>query len=227
MFTPLILTIVSTLPLASPIEAGESTPTVATPPVAVEASASEMTSPIVSGTSTASAAELDTEFNYNYAYAGLSSGAATGLRLGGSYSVSGPWLVLAQFDYLCEEETLLDIDYTTISAGAGYVYPYSEGLDLLGTVELEYGRIKASANTSFGQFSASDSEVGVKARVGARYALESNIEVYGGAGIRTLFDNDFVLDAGARYNISDSLSAFVELEYSDLSLFTLGVRYSL
>lgn len=160
-------------------------------------------------------------FDYDYADLGLSLGDLTGLDVQGSYAINDNWLAVGRFSYLCDEQGVFDLDQTTLSVGGGYRYPLLEDLDLLGTAELEFGSIKLSA----GGASASDNEAGIRLRGGARYGINDRLEVFGGLGLRTIFDGEFVLDAGALYAFDETFSAFGKLELGDDTLFTLGVRF--
>lgn len=156
------------------------------------------------------AAPEDSQFNYSYVDAGVTFGDFTGLQLDGSYELDGPWIAVAGFTAASDDGP----DLTILRGGMGFVAPVNERLDLVGTGQLEYVDLYKS-------------ELGVRARGGARFALQEQLEVFGGLEYRTVFDDDWVLDGGAVFAISESLSAVGRLELGDYDQFTLGLRFGL
>ena len=156
-------------------------------------------------------------FHYTYGEVGLSLGDLDGIRVAGSYHLQDQWLIVASLGILEASR----VDFTFFSAGAGYVHNIQEDLDIVATAELEFGR----AEVDFLGSSASDSEVGLRLRGGARYMLDERFEFYGGGNLRTTFDTDFFVDGGALYRINDRLQAYASLEVGDDTQFGIGVRY--
>ncbi len=167
----------------------------------------------------------DAVFSYDYAQARYSIGDLDGLRLEGSYQLDAPWILVGHADLVGDEAGGVDLDYTSFSVGGGYVFPIeTQGppLDIVATAELEYGRVKAS----LGGFSVSDSEIGIRLRGGARYAPLPEVELFGGASIRTIFDSNFSLDGVLLYHFDNGLSVVGSLELGEDSAISVGVRYS-
>lgn len=173
--------------------------------------------PMVLATRAQGVEVTNSPFHYTYAEAGLSFGDLDGIRVAGSYHLQDEWILLGNFGLLEEGR----VDFTFFSAGAGYVYNLREDLDIIGSAELEYGR----AEVDFFGSSASDSEVGLRFRGGARYLLDERFEFFGGGNLRTTFETDFFLDGGALYRINDQFQAFASLEIGDETQVGIGVRY--
>lgn len=183
--------------------------------------------PVPAGEPLARPAQLDpsaeTGFRYDFAEAEVVLGDLSGLQLGASYGLGGALYASGTLAFLSGDEGPVDLDITTLSGGVTYVMHHRPELDFFGTAELEFGRAEASA---FGA-SASDSELGLRLRAGARYAIDPTIEVFGAATVRTILDDHFAVDGGLRYHLSESLAIQARLELGDETLFAFGLRYSL
>lgn len=156
------------------------------------------------------AAPEDSKFNYSYVDAGVTFGDFTGLQLDGSYQLDGHWIAVAGFTAASDDGP----DLTILRGGVGYVAPVSERWDLVGTGQLEYVDLY-------------DSELGVRARAGTRFAFPEKLEIFGGLEYRTVLDDDWVLDGGAVFAINESMSAVGRLELGDYDQITLGLRFGL
>lgn len=191
---------------------------------AVTGNAGAPTPPIVSP-SIATAQHVDTEtggnFSYDYVEGGISLGEAVGTEIGFSHEVEGPWIAIGRFLYLTDDESGVDVDFFGLSGGVGYVHNLQTGLDLVGRAELEWGYVDASGNG----VNDSDDEFGARVRGGARFAVMEDLEVFGNAGFRTIFDSDFVADFGAVYHLESNWSALGRVDIDDDTQFLLGVRY--
>ena len=149
-------------------------------------------------------------FSYSYVDAGLMLGDYTGLQLEGSFELDGNWIAVAGFTAGSDDGP----DLTSLRGGVGYVAPLSAKLDLIGTGQLEYVDLYKS-------------ELGLRARGGLRFAAQEKLQVFGGLEYRTVFDNEWVIDGGALYALSESLSAVGKLELGDYDQFTVGLRFGL
>lgn len=161
-------------------------------------------------------------FTYRYVDLQYAFGDIDGVRLRGAYQLDEPWIAVAKAEFTDASDDGVDVDLLAVSGGFGYVYPLQEKLDLVGTAELEYG----SVDVSSGSVSDSDSELGLRARGGARYRVTPEFEAYGGATLRTIFDSTFQIDGGARYHLDERLALTAGLEFGDDTIFAVGVRYS-
>lgn len=191
---------------------------------AVSSNAAAPTAPIVSP-SFAAAQHFETKtggnFSYDYVEGGISLGEAVGAEVGFSHEVEGPWIAIGRFLYLTDDESGVDVDFFGLSGGVGYVHNLQTGLDLVGRAELEWGYVDASGNG----VNDSDDEFGVRVRGGARFAAMEDLELFGNAGFRTIFDSDFVADFGAVYRLESNWSALGRVDIDDDTQFLLGVRY--
>ncbi len=162
-------------------------------------------------------------FSYDYLEAELSLGTYSGFSLAGSYGLTESLYGIAQVQSLGDDEFGVSSDLLAVSAGASYVKEINDDLDLIATGALEYGSLKVSV----GPFSASDSEFGFVLGGGARYAINSQLEAFGGLGVRTIYDYGVSLDGGVRYQFSEDLAVQASLDIGDETFFTFGVRYSM
>jgi hypothetical protein len=161
----------------------------------------------------------DRNFSYNYIEGGVSVGDATGFELGASFDLEGPWIGVGRFLYLEDDESGVDVDFIGLSAGVGYVHPLQEGVDLVGTAELEYGDVDAG---SFGD----DDDFGVRLLGGARFAATEQLEIFGNIGYRSIFDGEFGFQLGGRYQVNERWSALARLDVEDdYNQVLLGARY--
>ncbi|MBI1380289.1 MAG: outer membrane beta-barrel protein [Planctomycetaceae bacterium] len=181
--------------------------------------------PLIVSPSFLAAQDFDTNtggnFSYDYVEGGISLGEAVGTEIGFSHEVEGPWIAIGRFLYLTDDESGVDIDFFGLSGGVGYVHNLQTGLDLVGRAELEWGYVDASGNG----VDDNDDEFGARVRGGARFAAMEDLEVFGNAGFRTIFDSDFVADFGAVYRLESNWSALGRVDIDDDTQFLLGVRY--
>jgi len=161
----------------------------------------------------------DRNFSYNYVEGGLSVGDATGFELGASTDLEGPWIGVGRLRYLTEEDSGVDVDFVSISGGAGFVHPLQERLDLVATAELEYAKVDVENG-------GDDSEFGLRLLGGARFAATEMVEVLGGITYRTIFDGEFGFYVGGRYQFNERWSALARVDVEDdFTQFLLGARY--
>jgi hypothetical protein len=163
----------------------------------------------------------DRTFSYDYVEGGLSVGDATGFELGTSHEFEGPWIGVGRVLYLEDDESGVDVRFLSVSAGAGFVHALQEGIDLVATAELEYGDVDAKG---FGD----DSELGLRVLAGARWAATDELEVFGNLGFRTIFDDEFGVQIGGRYQFGDQWSTIARFDIEDdYTQFLIGARYGI
>lgn len=143
-------------------------------------------------------------FDYNYGQIGYETGDFEGLTLTGSFEVNKDIFVLARYVALTNDDLGVDLDYDEISVGAGYHMPIDKKTDAVFTVSFD------SAEVGFivpiiGKVSVDDT--GVLLTAGVRHNLNPQIELAGGIYHSTTFDGDTGIQAEARYNINNKMSA--------------------
>lgn len=164
--------------------------------------------------------------DYSYADARIVFGDLTGLSAEGSYSINDDWFAVGHLVYGTDS----DVDFQSLSAGAGYRFPINlpnlpGQLDVVATAELEYGRIEVERTVFGTTVRASDSEIGLRLRGGARYRFNRDWEFRAGLGLRTIFDTEVVLDVAGQYNINDQWALVSQLDLgSEFVLFGIGAR---
>ena len=202
MFTPALLATLA----VSPITTAPTAPQELLAPTAIAALAPQL--------DYNDATEPSANFSYDFIQLGYFFSDFDGQRLEGSFELDGPWIAVGRLAFLD--------DLTILSVGAGYVHSVDadgmDGLDLIGTVELEYADIDV----------IDEDEFGVRLRGGARYAATNEVELFGGVSYSSTLedaDQDFGFDIGALYNIDTDWSAFAEVDFAEETQVGLGVRY--
>jgi hypothetical protein len=161
----------------------------------------------------------DRNFSYNYVEGGLSFGDATGFELGGSTELEGPWIGVGRLLYLNDDDSGVDVDFIGLSAGAGYVHPLQERVDLVATAELEYGKVDVDNQ-------GDDSDLGIRLVGGGRFAATEVVEIFGGISYRSIFDGEVGFLVGGRYQVNERWSALARLDVEDdYTQFLIGARY--
>jgi hypothetical protein len=183
--------------------------------------ASSTSSGLIAGLDLSEPPQIAEPFNYSYIQGGLAFGDGDGFRVEGSYRPAGSQLFyLGRVDLL---ELDGDVDLTSFSGGAGYVFPQDDSLEFYATGELQRAELKAS----FGGASVSDDEFGLRLAGGARYwVTPSEIELNAELAYSTVFDGDFSIIGGGLYHFNEQASVFAELELGDdFTVFSLGGRW--
>jgi hypothetical protein len=163
-------------------------------------------------------------FRYHFLELEYATGDLTGPRAFYSTPVDGPLLVVARASYLDEDVSgPVDVDILALSAGVGYVHTVEEGLDLVGTAELELGNRDIDGP---GASSSNSTNLGLRGRGGVRYGLTEVAELFGGLNFRTIYDNNFFVDLGVRFEINREWSTHIQAELGDDNLIAFGLRYS-
>ena len=160
-------------------------------------------------------------FHYDYAEAALLLGDFDGVRGGGSFYITGPWIAVGRIDYLTEDEGNTDVDLVILSGGVGYVHTLEDELDIIGSAEIEIG--DAEIDNPAG--SHDDDDIGLRLRAGTRFQAADRLELAGGLSFTTLFDEDVGLDVRALYAFNENLAGFVGFEIRDDSFGMIGVRF--
>ncbi|MCK5387005.1 MAG: hypothetical protein KAJ39_07455 [Gammaproteobacteria bacterium] len=154
-------------------------------------------------------------FDYNYGQIGYETGDFTGLTLTGSFEIDKDIFVIARYAALTNDDLGVDLDYDDISIGAGYHMPIDAKTDAVFTVSFD----SAEANfviPFFGNVTADDT--GILLTAGVRHNLNAKVELAAGIYHVTTFDGDTGIQAEARYNINNKMSAglgFTSGDYLD------------
>ncbi|MEO1245650.1 MAG: hypothetical protein AAFX56_08180 [Pseudomonadota bacterium] len=138
-----------------------------------------------------------------------------GLRLAGSYQVSGNWLLVGGY-------TSLDfdggVDADTLEIGAGYVYRYKPEFDLVGYAKLVRTEVEA------GGFD--NDETGFSLAGGIRGRFTPELEGRATVNYIDVDDSDTFFEFGGDYHFTEQFSAGVTLEVGgDADTFTIGARW--
>lgn len=152
-------------------------------------------------------------FNYKYGQIGYETGDFSGLTLTGSFDVNKDIFVLARYAALTNDEFGVDLDYDDISVGAGYHMPIDTKTDAVFTVSFQSSEL--SVIIPF-VGTASVDDTGILLTAGARHNLNAKVELSGGIYHTTTFDGDTGIQAEARYNIDNKMSAGLSYSSGDL-----------
>lgn len=148
------------------------------------------------------------DFDYNYGQIGYQTGDYTGLALTGSFEINKDIFVLARYISMTNDELGFDLDYDEISVGAGYHMPIDKKTDAVITVSFSSGDVDAGVL-------GSDDDTGLFLTAGVRHNLNTQFELAGGIYHITTFDGDTGLQAEARYNINNKMSAGLTFSTGD------------
>jgi outer membrane protein with beta-barrel domain len=163
----------------------------------------------------------NSSFRYDYIEGALLLGDFDGVRGGGSWHITGPWIGLGRIDYLTEDEGNTDVDLLLLSGGVGYVHTLENELDFIGSAEIEIGDAEIDGPGG----NEDDDDIGLRFRAGARFQADEKIELAGGVSFSTIFDEDLGLDVQALYAFKENLAGFVGLDIRDDTVGVIGVRY--
>jgi hypothetical protein len=175
---------------------------------------------LVQGTATAQTAARPAQSNLNYNYAELrfvdvDSNGGDGFRLGGSYELNGPWLLVGAVTSLDYNS---NVDSTLLELGGGYVWNYSNDFDLVGTLRL----VRAEIDTPGG----SANDTGFAFSAGTRGFIAPQFEIRGSVNHINLDNSDTYLELAGDYHFSEQFSAGLSLEFAgDSDSLTIGARW--
>lgn len=161
-----------------------------------------------------SAPTFATDVSYDYAElrfvdAEVESFDGDGLQLGGSYNVSGNWLVVGSIQLLDFDGADLDI----LKAGGGYVWPIDERFDLFATGSLV-------------RFDAGNDENGFEITGGIRSKFNENFEGRASINYSDVVDADTFIQLGGDYYFTPEFAAGATLDLGgDFDSITFGVRW--
>ena len=138
-----------------------------------------------------------------------------GLRLAGSYQISGNWLLVGGFSSLDFDN---DVDTTTFDIGAGYVYRYRPEFDLVGYARFVHTEVDA------GPFEEDDT--GIALAGGVRGLFTPAFEGRATVNYINVDDSDTFFEFGADYHFNPQFSAGATLDVGgDADSLTIGVRW--
>lgn len=137
-----------------------------------------------------------------------------GLDIKGSFALDQNWIVLAGIRDLNFD----NFDRQLIEIGAGYVWHYRQGLDLISSVKY----LNVDVDTPFG--GGDDSGLGLS--FGLRAWLSPEFEWRGAVHHQSFDDSDTYLELAGDYYLNQQISIGVSLEFAgDLDVLTLGGRW--
>lgn len=158
------------------------------------------------------------DLSYSFAelrYVDVDSNGGDGFRLGGSFELQGPWIVVGALTALDFNN---NVDATLFEIGGGYVWKYSDDFDLVSTARL----VRADVDTAGG---GSDDN-GFALSAGVRGFIAPRFEVRGSVNHINLDNNDTFLQIAGDYYFTNRVSAGVSLDFGgDSDNFTLGARW--
>lgn len=174
---------------------------------------------LLTGTGLAQAQEIrNTALDYTYAelrFVDVDVADGSGLRLNGSYQLDNNWLIVGG---LTQTDFDFDVDALTIEAGAGYVWPYNDEFDLVGTLRL----VRTEVDTPFG----SEDDTGFAFSAGTRGLLTSQFEIRGSVNHINVADSDTYIELGGDYHFTEFFSAGLTVEVAgDADVISLGARW--
>ena len=172
---------------------------------------------------TAAAAQTSQQANlqdlsYSYAelrFVDVDTSGGDGFQLGGSVQLDGPWILIGSITALDFNN---NVDSTLLELGGGYVWNYSNDVDLIGTLTL----VRSEVDTFGGDFD----DTGVAFSAGARGLLTPQIELRGSVNHINLDNSDTYLELAGDYYFTEQLSAGLSLEFAgDTDSLTIGARW--
>ena len=138
-----------------------------------------------------------------------------GLRLAGSYQISGNWLLVGGFSSLDFDN---NVDTTTFDIGAGYVYRYRPEFDLVGYARVVHTEVDA------GPFEEDDT--GIALAGGVRGLFTPEFEGRATVNYINVDDSDTFFEFGADYHFTPQFSVGATLDVGgDADTLTIGVRW--
>ena len=158
------------------------------------------------------------DLSYSYGelrFVDVDTNGGDGFRLGGSFELDGPWLLVGALTAL---DFNSNVDSTLLEVGGGYVWDYSEDFDLVGTLRL----VRAEVDTPGG----SADDTGFAFSAGARGLLTPEFEIRGSVNHINLDNSDTYLELAGDYYFTEQVSAGLSLEFAgDTDSLTLGARW--
>jgi hypothetical protein len=173
--------------------------------------------------SAASAAQA-ASFSYDYLEGGFGEASSKGNRdgdviwLGGAKALDSKFGLLGSFGIVDYNGS----DGMVLRGGGLYRQSLQKDLDLFATLELVY------SDYEFGPFS--DSDIGLAAAGGLRYAVQDNFQIEGKLTLTEVepFDDGLGLQVGARYFMDKQLSAAAGIASdADYDGIYVNLRYQL
>lgn len=158
------------------------------------------------------------DLSYNYLelrFVDTDTNGGDGFRFNGSYELDRNWIIVGGITALDFNN---NIDATTLELGGGYVWHYTDAVDLIGTARL----VRIDVDTSFGD----GDDTGFALSGGARGYLAPRFEVRGSINHINLDNSDTYLELAGDYHFNRQFSAGVSLEFAgDLDILTIGARW--
>ena len=163
---------------------------------------------------TAEKKEVDLSYSYlELRFVDVDLRGGDGFRLNGSYELDGGWIIVGGVTKLDFNN---DTDSTTVEAGGGYVWHFSENFDLLSTLRF------VRSDVGFGGLSAN----GFAISAGTRGLLTPKFEIRGSVNHVNLDDSDTFLELAGDYYFNKQFSAGLSVEFAgDADAFTIGGRW--
>lgn len=138
-----------------------------------------------------------------------------GLRVAGSFELTGNWLLVAGFTTLDFDG---NVDTSALEVGAGYVYRYHPKFDIVG-----YGKI---VRTEVDFTGGDDDDTGISLAGGIRGRFTPELEGRATVNYINVENTDTFFELGADYYFNRQFSAGATLEFGgDADALTLGVRW--
>jgi hypothetical protein len=169
-------------------------------------------------TAQTTAPPMQSSLSYNYAelrFVDVDNSGGDGFRLGGSYELNGPWLLVGSFTSL---DFNSNVDSTLLEVGGGYVWNYSNDFDLVSTLRL----VRAEVDTPGG----SADDTGFAFSAGTRGMIAPQFEIRGSVNHINLDNSDTYLELAGDYYFTEQFSAGLSLEFAgDSDSLTFGARW--
>jgi len=161
------------------------------------------------------------DFDYNYGQISYETGDYEGLTLTGSFEINKDMFIIARYAALTNNDSGVDLNFDNISVGAGYHMPIDNKTDAVFTVSLDSTEVEVFVP---GPGVVSSDDTGILLTAGVRHNLNTQIELAGGIYHVTTGDGDTGIQAEARYNINNKMSAGLSYTSGDY-LDGLGINF--
>ena len=175
---------------------------------------------LLHGTAAAQSSQRPAAADLSYSYAELrfvdvDTNGGDGLKLGGSFELNGPWILLASITDLDFDN---NVDASILQVGGGYVWNYTYNFDLIGTLQI--------VRTDVDAFGGSADDTGLALSAGTRGLLAPQFEVRASVNHINLDDSDTFLEFAGDYHFNDQVAAGISVELAgDTDVFTVGARW--
>jgi len=175
---------------------------------------------LLQGTAAAQSSQQPTTADLSYTYAELrfvdvDTNGGDGFKLGGSYELDGPWILLGSITALDFNN---NVDATILELGGGYIWNYNANFDLLATLQL----VRTDVDTAFGD----GDDTGLAISAGTRGLLTPQFEVRASVNHVNLDNSDTFLEIAGDYHFTDQIAAGLSVEFAgDTDIFTVGARW--